>query len=178
MYAFYGQKKRNTIGYVKMYSTIPEKGLELCFRCILMPYSQERGRVHLQSIQFFFSASGDIRRISICYLNLHPEAMAKARASMNVMEYLKGKYNISSQFCRIEEDMNRLSIDGIDGLMPLSFVKDFLMHLKVSYLMSETCINELQSLLLSPECLAKEYRRLRGPGSMQDIPPNTPCAIM
>jgi len=178
MYAFYGQKQRHTIGYVKMYSTFCVGDPKRCFQCILMPYGHERERVNLQSIQFFFSASGKVRRVSICYLNLLSGAMEKVAKTIDAVVPLKKKYGVTSNFYTIDENTSTLNIGGIGGLMPLSFLKELLVHLKVSYLISEECMEELRSLLLSPQRLAKEYARLRGPVTVQEVPVGTPCIMM
>ena len=89
----------NTIGYVKMYSTFRDKTTENCFAFVLMPYSPQKQRVSLHSIQFDFNAQGDIPVLSIFYDGREKDIQRKAQETIEAIDKLKANYGQGKECC-------------------------------------------------------------------------------
>ncbi len=163
-------KDADSISYFKMYSTFRDQTTEDCFAFILMPSSQQRHKVSLQSLQFDFNEGGKILTISFIYIGPELEIQKKAGETMNGIEALKRRHGGLSEESG-EGNMLKLRLRGSDSSSYLADIIDFINE---TYHMKTDFAQNIKSQLTSQHYLAQEFIRLRG-----EVPEKeTGCSIM
>ena len=174
MISMFKTKDKRTVTYVKMYSTFSDEVAERCFAFILMPISQQRRLVSVQSIQFDFNERGEVLVLSIHYSGHDRDIQKKVQETMKSIDTLKKHYGRGTEFAVFNNKKNTLKLGFYacsDSQSYLSAIFDLLSTL---YCMKSDFVQDIKMQLLNQEYLASEFMRLRGKPIETDIV----CVVM
>ncbi|MCL9685124.1 hypothetical protein [Legionella maioricensis] len=160
-------KDADSISYFKMYSTFKNQTIKDCVAFILMPSSQQRHRVSLQSLQFDFNECGKILMISFIYTGHELDIQKKVDETMNGIAVLRRRYGLGEASGVFREN-NTLKLGLIDS-DPLSYMADNIDFIKNTYHIKADFAQDIKSQLTNQVYLAQEFIRLRG-----KVPEKTP----